>query len=87
MRFLRLVHASSNPLAQELDLLQRLQAAAACDTERLRLTIEGRRLMLDGFVGSVDEKFQLEVACRELAPGSLLVNRLRVAAFEQRRVS
>ena len=87
MRFLRLVQASSNPLAQELDLLQRLQAAAACDTERLRLTIEGRRLMLDGFVGSVDEKFQLEEACRELAPGSVLVNRLRVAAFEQRRVS
>ena len=54
MRPLRLVDASLSFLVQELELLQRLQAATAGGTERLRLTISGRQLFLDGFVESVD---------------------------------
>lgn len=87
MRPLRLVDASLSPLVQELELLQRLQAATAGGTERLRLTISGRQLFLDGFVESVDQKSQMEQACRALAPQSILVNRLRVAVSEGPRVS
>ena len=87
MRPLRLVDASLSPLVQELELLQRLQAATAGGTERLRLTISGRQLFLDGFVESVDQKSQMEQACRALARQSILVNRLRVAASEGPRAS
>ncbi|OFW65335.1 MAG: hypothetical protein A2Y74_02455 [Actinobacteria bacterium RBG_13_63_9] len=87
MRPLRLVDAAQSPLAQELELLQQLQATTAGGTERLRLTISGRRLFLDGFAESVDHKFRLEDACKTLAPQSILVNRLRVAASEGPRVS
>jgi hypothetical protein len=84
---LRLVDASLSPLVKELELLQRLQAATAGGTERLRLTISGRQLFLDGFVESVDQKSQVEQACRALAQQSILVNRLRVAASEGPRAS
>jgi len=87
MRKLRLLELSSSPLVQELELLQRLQTATAGGTERLRLTISGRQLFLDGFVESVDQKSQMEQACRALAPQSILVNRLRVAVSEGPRVS
>ena len=87
MRSLRLVDVSLSPFIRELELLRRLQAATACETERLRLTISGRQLFVDGFVASVDEKFQVEKACGALAPESIVVNRLRVAASEERRVS
>jgi hypothetical protein len=84
---LRLVDASLSPLAQELELLQRLRAATASGTERLRLTISGRHLFLDGFVESLDQKSQVEQACRALTPESILVNRLCVAVSEGPRVS
>jgi hypothetical protein len=87
VRPLRLVAACLSPLVQELELLQRLQAARAGGTERLRLTISGRQLFLDGFVECVDQKSQVEQACRALAPQSILVNRLRVAVSEGPRVS
>lgn len=87
MRPLRLVDASLGPLAREIELLRQLQARTECGTSAVRLTIAGRRLFLDGFAESVVEKFLLEKACRELAPESILVNRLRVAVSEQRRVS
>jgi hypothetical protein len=87
MRLLRLVDVSLSPLARELELLRRLKEATACGTERLRITIEGRRLCLDGFVISVYEKFEVEKTCRALAPESILVNRLRVACAEEQRVS
>ena len=44
-------------------------------------------MFLDGFGESVDQKSQMEQACRALAPQSILVNRLRVAVFEGPRVS
>ena len=87
MRPLRLVDASLSFLVQELELLQRLQAATAGGTERLRLTISGRQLFLDGFVESVDQKSQVEQACGALDPQSILVTRLRVAVSEGPRVS
>jgi hypothetical protein len=77
----------SAPLVQELELLQRLQAATAGDTERLRLTISERQLILDGFVESVDQKPQVEQARRALDPQSILVIRPRVAVSEGPRVS
>jgi hypothetical protein len=67
------------PLAH---LLQRLRAATASGTERLRLTISGRHLFLDGFVESLDQKSQVEQACRAFTPESILVNRLCVAVSE-----
>lgn len=87
MRPLRLVDASLSPLVQELELLQRLQAATAGGTERLRLRISGRQLFLDGYVESLDQKAQVEQACRTLARQSILVNRLRIAASEGPRAS
>jgi hypothetical protein len=87
MRKLRLADLASSPLAREAELFRKLQTATASGTERLRLTIAGRDLFLDGFVDSLDLKFQVEKACRELAPESTLVNRLRVAAAEERQVS
>jgi hypothetical protein len=47
----------------------------------------GRWLFVDGFVDSLDQKLQAERACRQLAPGSTVVNRLRVAAAEETPVS
>lgn len=87
MRKLRLADLASSPLAREAELLRKLQTATASGTERLRLTIAGRDLFLDGFVDSLDQKFQVEKACRDLAPESCLVNRLRVATAEERQVS
>lgn len=79
MKTLRLTDFSASPLSRERELLRQLQGKTACNTERVRLVIEGHRLCLDGFVGSVHEKFEVERTCRALAPESILVNRLRVA--------
>jgi len=87
MRKLRLADLASSPLPREAELFRKLQTATASGTDRLRLTIAGRDLFLDGFVDSLDQKFQVEKACRELAPESYLVNRLRVATAEDRQVS
>lgn len=87
MRTLRLMALSASPLAREEELLRALEMSGICATERLRVTIAGRQLLLDGFVDSVDQKHQVEMACREFAQGSTIVNRLRVAAAEQWRLS
>ncbi len=87
MKVLRLAGESNSPLAREEELLRRLQAAGDCCTDLLRLTIAGNRLFLDGFVPSLDQKLQAERICQELALGSMVVNRLRVAAAEERQVS
>ena len=87
MKVLRFVDGSASPLKREEELLSRLLAAGVCGPERLRLTIAGRRLFLDGFVHSVDQKFRVERACCRLALGRTVVNRLRVAAIEGRQVS
>ena len=87
MRELRLSDRSSSPLLREEELLEKLLAAGACKPDRVRLTMAGRRLFVDGFVDSLDQKLQAERACRQLAPGSTVVNRLRVAAAEERPVS
>ncbi len=73
-------------IARELELLGRLEAGGAC-TDQLRLIIAGRRLFLDGFVESLDEKLQAEQVCDELTPGITVVNRLRVARGLGRKVS
>ncbi len=80
MKILRLADASANPLAREEELLSALQAGGACSCQQLRLTISGRQLFLDGFVESLDQKLRAEQACRELAPESTVVNRLRVGS-------
>jgi hypothetical protein len=72
---------------REEELLRRLRAAAECSCTTVRLTVEGGRLFVDGFVSSVDEKSQVESVCRQLAPDTDLVNRLRVASAEQQQVS
>ena len=87
MKVLRPADESTSPLAREEELLRSLQAVGACCTDLLRLTIAGNRLFLDGFVPSLDQKFQAERVCQELAQGSTVVNRLRVAAAEERQVS
>ena len=87
MKVLLLADESDSPLAREEELFRKLQAAAICCTEQLRLTIAGNRLFLDGFVESLDQKLQAERVCQELAQGSTVVNRLRVAAAEERQVS
>jgi hypothetical protein len=87
MKVLRLADDSTSPLAREEELFRKLQAAGICGTEPLRLTISGRWLFVDGFVESLDQKLRAERTCRELAPGSMVMNRLRVAAAEERQVS
>ncbi len=87
MRPLRLVDMSLSPLVQELELLHQFQAASAGGTDRLRLTMSGRQLILDGLVESVDQKSQVEQACRALDPQSILVTRLCVAVSKGPRVS
>ena len=87
MKVLRPADESDTPLAREEELLRRLQAVGACRTDLLRLTIADNRLFLDGFVASLDQKLQAERVCQELAQGSTVVNRLRVAAAEERQVS
>lgn len=87
MRVLRLFDLESSPLAREEELLRRLRAAEVCSPTTVRLTVAGRSLFVDGFVGSVEEKFQVESVCRQLAPDSDLINRLRVASTEERQVS
>ncbi len=87
MKELRLTDGSLSPLIREEELLRKLKAAGVCPPERLRLTIAGRLLFVDGFVCSLDEKRQAEKACHELATGSTVVNRLRIAAAEETRVS
>ncbi len=82
MKVLRLAGEPDGPLAREEELLRRLQTVGACSTDLLRLTIAGNRLFLDGFVPSLDQKLQAERICQELAQGSTVVNRLRVAAAE-----
>ncbi len=82
MKVLRLAGEPDSPLAREEELLRRLQTVGSCRTDLLRLTIAGNRLFLDGFVPSLDQKLQAERICQELAQGSTVVNRLRVAAAE-----
>jgi hypothetical protein len=86
MKTLRLLHPSTSPLAREEELCHKLQAAGIWGTEPLRLTISGRWLFMDGFVESLDKKLKAERTCRELAPGSTVVNRLRVVAAAERQV-
>lgn len=86
MRVLRLVD-DANPLAREEALLRRLRTAMVRTSTTVRLTVAGRRLFVDGFVASVEEKFQVESVCRRLAPDSDLINRLRVACTAERQVS
>ena len=83
MKVLRLADDSTSPLAREEELFRKLQAAGICGAEALRLTISGRWL----FVESLDQKLRAERTCRELAPGSMVVNRLRVATPAERQVS
>jgi hypothetical protein len=83
MRVLRLANLSSNPLVREEELFRKLQTAGVSSPERLRLTIDGRYLFVDGFVSSVGEKLRVEKACRQVAPESYLVNRLRVAVADE----
>lgn len=87
MRVLRPVSPENSPLAREEELLASLRAAALCSYRTLRLTVAGRKLLLDGFVASVEEKLQVERVCRRLAPDEDLINRLRVASMEEQRVS
>ena len=87
MRVLRLADLESSPLVREEELLRQLRAAEVCSSTTVRLTVSGRRLFVDGFVASVEEKFQVEGVCRQLAPDSDLINRLRVASAEEREVS
>jgi hypothetical protein len=87
MRTLIIVDWSSSPLALEEEILRELSLTGLRLPERLRLTITGRRLIVDGFVDSVQEKYQVEKACRTLAPGRTVINRLRVATDEERQVS
>lgn len=87
MKELRLVEGSSSPLLLEEELLRKLRAAGVCAPDRLRVRVAGRWLFVDGFVDSLNEKLQAERTCRELAPGTIVVNRLRVAAVEGRHVS
>lgn len=87
MKVLRLVDLESRPLAREEELLRRLREADVCRCAAVRLTVSGRRLLVDGFVASVEEKFLVESVCRQLAPESDLINRLRVASTEEQQVS
>ena len=87
MRELSLSDRSSSPLLQEEELLEKLLAAGACKPDRVRLTMAGHWLFVDGFVDSLDQKLRAERECRRFAPGSTVVNRLRVAAAEERPVS
>lgn len=84
MKVLRL---SPSPRAHEEELLRKLLELGVCGPEALRLTIAGRRLFIDGFVESLQDKLETEKACREMAAGWAVVNRLRVAASEERQVS
>jgi hypothetical protein len=87
MRELNLSDRSSSPLLQEEELLEKLRACGACKPDRVRLTMAGRWLFVDGFVDSLEQKLQAERACRQLAHGCTVVNRLRVAAAEETPVS
>ncbi len=87
MRTLRLVDLHASPLAREQELLRQLRATEVCSSDTVRLTVAGRRLFVDGFVNSVEEKFLVETVCRKLAPQSDVINRLRVAFTEERQVS
>lgn len=86
MKVLRLADDSTSPLAREEEFFHKLQAAGIRGTEPLRLTISGRWLFVDGFVDSLDQKLRAERTCRELAPESMIVNRLRVASADERQV-
>jgi len=70
---------SATPVVQEQQLLSKLKEAHVCAEDRLRLRIVGRRLLVDGFVASLDQKIAVEAACRQFAPSIRVVNRLRVA--------
>ena len=83
MRELNLSDRSSSPILQEEELLERLLACGACKPDRVRLTMAGRWLFVDGFVDSLEHKLQAERECRQHAPGSTVVNRLRVAVTEE----
>ena len=48
MKVLHPTGISASPLEREVELFRKIQAAGACSSERLRLTIAGRRLFLDG---------------------------------------
>ena len=87
MRELTLSDRSSSPVLQEDELLEKLLASGACQPDRVRVTIAGRWLFVDGFVDSLEQKLLAERECRHLAPGNTVVNRLRVAAAEERPVS
>ncbi len=87
MRELNLSDRSSSPLLQEEELLEMLRACGACKPDRVRLTMAGRWLFVDGFVDSLEQKLQAERSCRQLAHGCTVVNRLRVAAAEETPVS
>ena len=87
VRELRLSDRSVGPLLREEEMLEKLRASGACEPDRVRLTVAGRWLFVDGFVDSLDQKLLAERACRQFAPACTVVNRLRVAAAEERPVS
>ena len=87
MKELRLSDRRLSPLTLEGEILRKLASSGVCAPERLRLTIAGRWLFVDGFVDSLSQKVLTEKACRALAPDNTVVNRLRVAASEERQVS
>lgn len=86
-RTLRPVDRFAGPLAPGQDVLSQLQTTGVCDSEWLRVTSIGRTLFLDGFVDSLEQKLRVERACRKLASGSTVVNRLRVATISDRQAS
>lgn len=77
----------TSPLMQEAELIRRLREEGVCSPDRMRIAIAGRLLFVDGFVDSLDEKLRAERACRRFMPGATVVNRLRIAAAEERQVS
>lgn len=82
MKTVRFVEASSNPFLREQNLLRKLEGADLPGQDRLRLSVDGRFLFLDGFADSLDAKLETERACRRLASDCIVINRLRVAAPE-----
>lgn len=87
MRVLPFVDPSLSPILREEELMEELRAAGLSRPEWLHLTIAGRRLFLDGYADSLDEKFETEETIKHIAPDCLVINRLRVAAGLVREVS
>src|SRR3972149_4375660 len=68
VRELRLSDRSLSPPLREEEMREKLRASGACEPDRVRLTVAGRWLFVDGFVDSLDQKLLAERACRQFAP-------------------